>query len=127
MREVKFRVWDDRPEVQGYLDTDSVFLMANGSCLIDDVGDVIDMSTTTIEQYTGMIDANGVKVYEGDIVQSEASAIQIVVGIKAVYIYKGVYTLVQATKSQSDEIFILDSKDIVIGNIHEDKELLGER
>ena len=50
MREIKFRVWDDRPEVQGYLDTDSVFLMVNGSCLIDDVGDVIDMSTTTIEQ-----------------------------------------------------------------------------
>ena len=124
MRENKFRVWDNYPYVKGYLDSDSVFLMSDGNCLVDDVGDDIDMSTTIIEFYTGMTDKNSVEIYEGDIVQTNEGIVQTVVGITPIYINEDVYTLVQATKSLSGEIFILDNSDVVIGNIHENPELL---
>lgn len=119
MREIKFRVWDDRPEVQGYLDTDSVFLMVNGSCLIDDVGDVIDMSTTTIEQYTGMVDDGNTEIFEGDILKDNYDGT--VIGSVE---YIDDYAMFWCGTMPLDDV-VPDGQ--VCGNIHEDKELLGER
>lgn len=122
MREIKFRVWDDSPEVQGFLDSDSTFLMADGSCLIDDVGEDFDMSTTTIEPYTGMADKNGVEIYEGDIICQQMRFVETNGVIfwqedKARFAVNldGFITTITKPQEHSYE---------VIGNIHENAELL---
>lgn len=115
-REIKFRVWDDSPEVQGFLDYDSVFLMANGSCLIDDVGEDFDMSTTTIETYTGMTDNNGVEIYEGDVLMDvdNGTVIGSVEYINDSATYWCGYNFLSDVALGSQ----------ICGNIHEDPELL---
>lgn len=119
MREIKFRVWDDHPEVQGYLDTDSVFLMTNGDSLIDDVGDVIDMSMTTVEQYTGMEDWGNTEIFEGDILNDVDDG-TVIGSVEYIDDYASYWC---GTMPLSD--VAPDSQ--VCGNIHEEKELLGER
>lgn len=128
-RDIKFREWDPvREKLYGTglvemtrVDFDDSVSFYSQHHEIDDV------ENRVLEQYTGMTDANGVEIYEGDIVQTETGELQAVAGIKPVYIYEGIYTLAQTTKSIHDEIFILDSTDIVVGNIHEDPELLKHK
>ncbi|MBU7568539.1 hypothetical protein KGP39_07265 [Weissella hellenica] len=117
MREIKFRVWDN--------ETKKFWHEGRNLSLVSLVADnLVNDDSTVLEQYTNMTDKNGVEIYEGDIVKTETSMVQTVVGITPIYIYEDTYTLVQATKSLSDEIFVLDNSDVVIGNIHENPELL---
>lgn len=117
MREIKFRAW-----YKPFKDNDFGAGYKYGNNVIS----FHDMSPEKyeLEQYTGMTDKNGVEIYEGDIIQTSTGELQTVVGITPIYINEDIYTLVQATKSLSGEIFILDNSDVVIGNIHENPELL---
>ncbi|WP_258088389.1 YopX family protein [Weissella fangxianensis] len=129
MREIKFRVWNSMCNEYRSLSWNtnnqnlglgfevSGGIGSNVTTMYHSVGD-------TVEQYTGMTDKNGVEIYEGDIIQTSTGELQTVVGITPIYINEDIYTLVQATKSLSGEIFILDNSDVVIGNIHENPELL---
>lgn len=74
----------------------------------------------TVGQYTGLIDKNGTKIFEGDILQVEnpkpfAPYIAAVKYEKALFVW-GVYNLGEFEKPEQLEI---------IGNIHDNPELLG--
>jgi hypothetical protein len=63
MRELKFRVWDDRLNLFNYFDLTNVMGHLPMDCL------------DNVQQFTGVIDPYGNEIYEGDIVWLESAHI----------------------------------------------------
>jgi uncharacterized phage protein (TIGR01671 family) len=119
MREIKFRMWyiqlDEVGEEFGVMD-----YMVEDSPL----GDYVPLSHLQkaakaghLMQYTGLKDMNGVEIYEGDLVNIGGQYPVEVLFLDGGYCYiidKYIYTI-------ND----LDGG-TVVGNIHENKEMLGE-
>lgn len=128
MRELKFRGWADNGFV--YLDVrednDFGFYDFYSSCTNDD-----------IEQYTGLEDKNGKEIYEGDIVAVKDNDIPFAL-VNAMANEKWLvrfgkhragFTLVKSTRRRNFIRTFQNTKqdDIeVVGNIHENPELLEE-
>lgn len=129
MREIKFRVWDtvakcyvkepilldNFGQVYEVCDEKS---NKRGTCLITHNPNVVK------EQYTGLKDKNGKEIYEGDILHSK-------VGIDYVVSYsvdKGRYEMWSKDGyggGIADVQYIKEFNIEVIGNIHENPELIG--
>lgn len=120
MRELKFRVWDklDKEFAQRIECLLDMSVAERVFALDDDDGKLI------IEQYTGHKDKNGKEIYEGDIVKS----------IFTHRLYQVVYRQWDASfvceNDEWEEILLFISNERpsleVIGNIHENLELLEE-
>ena len=123
MRELKFRVWEEREKEY---DTWSYILDDSGNLFRNAYGALIkcDKKDYIIEQYTGLKDKNGEMVYEGDIVLD---------------CYDGDDAFIVEWDKDTASFILTDTDNIicvnfyeyfpdkeleVIGNIHENQELL---
>jgi len=98
MREIKFRAWDERTKTMFY--------------------DVCCRETDKLMQFTGLHDKNGKEIWEGDIVKQKPSFFHD--EIQVVEYQEGFFEPFR-TGEQSPDIDSLE----VIGNIHENSELLN--
>ena len=81
-------------------------------------GDFHDVIPETVGQYTGLKDRNGVEIYEGDVLECKVSSEMFVVEFDA--------KTAQFTTKSNWLWSILDRCE-VIGNIHDNPELMGEK
>jgi len=99
MREIKFRAWNPKTKE-----------------IIDNIFLVPGESTENVMQYTGLKDRNGKEIYEGDIVKDEG----VVFKKDAAFQVKNYPLMNFFIEGFEDK----KSKLEVIGNIHENPELL---
>lgn len=140
LQDFDFRIWDGRKYVNNikggvYIhkkDTDVKCLNRNQDCYDYEFAlDDLDNSNLEIELFTGLYDKNGNKIYEGDILyyfkdcsEGEVFKYQVLFKEGAFYLFKSYDCFVY----DEDLIAEFDLKELqVMGNIHENKELLNVR
>lgn len=127
MRELKFRAWD-KEEKEYYYNAEHTydFFCSGRGCYAESFGEVLNQPDRFIvEQYTGLKDKNGREIYEGDIM--------IINGDRCVVVWDDNYASFEF-KNLDDPVFhpvfhktMSCGGHEVIGNIHENPELLGGR
>jgi hypothetical protein len=74
-----------------------------------------------VREFTGLKDSDGLDIYEGDIMKDSSGCISTVVYLKRYASYKQLSAIGYSPISQ---LLIISDKDTVIGNIHENKDLV---
>ena len=122
MREIKFRAWDYTSNVMRNDITEMVF-NSDGTLNQIDVETGADIlfpeKECVLMQYTGLKDKNGVEIYEGDIVEDNASRYKVIYHMDGFYLHN--------TYTPEDMLLQLRHGNLlstVIGNIYENPGLL---
>lgn len=114
-RELKFRCWNKR-----------------GKCWItfggvnywyeDGILDIVNSDNLIYEQFTGLLDRNGKEIYEGDIVEGNMGVFKVKwYDLVAQFMFAPNIDMKWHPPFVYDQVNEME----VIGNIHENKELLG--
>lgn len=131
---IKYRVWDT--VAKEYLDESAVSINGHGDLAVFDATNIpvatqaLSSSSQrfVIEQYTGLEDGCGVEIYGGDIVQVKT-------GLVGKVVYSNKYACFEIVAPGLPPYSFAELADagldidgmVVIGNIHEDGELLEEK
>lgn len=111
MREIKFRAWDNITE-RYYYNVQNT----HDENIGDSFKNVLDNDDLAIEQYTSMTDADGVEIWEGDLLKYFDK--NVIVGFVE-------YDEAHGEYSCGDDSLYESTRDcIVIGNVHENADLL---
>lgn len=135
MCELSFRVWSKKQKTYDYKHPFNIlgsFYIAQNGVLISDYGNVIapevNQDVFIIEQATGIKDKNGKMMYVGDIVKMKYPYDKRCVGKFVVIKDPNSPRIGLLDKTKTDEIFDLynhmSNQYEIIGNIHQDNELL---
>ena len=133
MREIKFRAWDKK--AKNYIIWEGMYGLAravNGLAVHVAIADQCYLfpEDMVLEQYAGLKDRNGREIYEGDIVNKGYQNMSLfdrngVVGMGDGYDSDGWnHGQWHGWKAGESSLFDVNSKCEVIGNIHENPELL---
>ncbi|RND81473.1 YopX family protein [Lacticaseibacillus paracasei] len=128
-RKIKFRAWIEETwnETDDYVEPMTIQQMIHSkesTFSLEQLNDLVDF-----EQFTGLTDANGKEIYEGDIVKFFGANKKIKVKNEfGIIVYKadrygaGFNSIIQNKEHGYGGINI--AQDIVVGNVHENPELL---
>lgn len=124
MREIKFRAWIPHSNNFAYMEFDGFF--SNGEEVFD-WAEILDFGT--LEQYTGLKDKKDEEIYEGDILEGQTGykveKVKIVWN-KHKYMFiteKGHFEEINKQPQNFENYYLLQNLEVV-GNIHENPELL---
>lgn len=130
MRELKFRIWDGAKN-EWLASSNKDALPYYGFALVGEVMTVQSPPVwsldegNVVEQYTGLKDKNGTEIYEGDIIKVEGDA--------EIYRVEWIYSGFGLEPRYNSPLYPilgnvkLRKKIEVIGNVHENPELVEEK
>lgn len=132
MRELKFRIWiKDEGRFYDESDDESYLIVPNGNVIYESGAyeeDGVFFTDTTnqtsnviVEQYTGLKDKNGKEIYEGDVVDYNSDGVCI-----GVVKFEAPEFILTKTNDWGTMFLKGECHQTVIGNIHENPELLEE-
>ena len=119
MREIKFRAWGSDPEGEP-----AKYHRWENICHCFDLW--VHNENIIIEQFTGLKDSSGVDIYEGDILNGVSANPFSMGEVKAYEVMWGVdHWHINGTGFSMQDLFNYTNNNIeVVGNIHENKDLL---
>ena len=130
MRELKYRVWDT--VIKKHVDLSTITITGDGELTAVTTPELMDpvlnQDRYILEQYTGVKDKNGKEIYEGDILGGvwESCYIAWCDRCKQFQVFTCYGCMACSGDVHWYEIVEDDGKLEVIGNIHENPELLRE-